>query len=445
MRLLLEKGAHVNCADADGSTALHIAANNNCTKVVQTLLEFGASPGDKTSNGHAPIHYAAGHGNLEMTVALVEAGANFRERGVKGGAVDIVTALVQSKKCKASASVIVGRLNTVEHRRNRRRESNQLAPAETPAVDAATLGEIAERHAQELLREVEDDKQRQAEKKEKERLRRKKAKLRKGEGAANGTAAPDDGAHVAASEAGTGDAGSEAGVAEADGSTVAGSKAVSVVDGPEWEERASAVGDRGSSMQHEADLDSLPEVDFDGWPTAGLHGMARDADSDGGWKSVPIRGASNAQHAQPPAAAPPPAPSAATSGKKKKTRKSKKTQEGKDNGVAGGDAQAGAISHMRQGMAPKGAFPVRQTSQPLAPAAQPGAPPQQPGKRKAAARAAVAEAAQHIPALHAGARPAQPSAPQTRAQSPLQLDEESFPELGAAPPPRPAHISRRNL
>jgi ankyrin repeat protein len=254
VQALLSKGADVNGTDNENSTALHIAANNNCLKVVTLLLEHNANPSERTSSGYSPIHYAAGHGNLEMTVALVEAGASFRERGGKGS-VDVVTALAQSKKCKASSSVILGRLNTVETLRNRRR--NNAAAAETEADDMskqdnAVLGEIADRHAEELLQLVQSDEQRQVEKREKERAKRKsrkqKAKLDKVRG--SGDLATD------ALTKATVDACS--------------SKAPSVVETVEQDQEEDIeLVENGGDSEGEADTTEamdLPEVDFDAWP-----------------------------------------------------------------------------------------------------------------------------------------------------------------------------------
>ena len=394
VKMLLEAGADVNCTDADGSTALHIAANNNCIKVVRLLLQHSANPATKTTNGHAPIHYAAGHGNLEMAVALVDAGAPFRERGSKAsGAVDVVTALVNSKKCKASASVIQGRLNTVEHRRVRRREAlasdeGPLPPLlEQPAEEAAAE---ADRNMRELVEEEAAEFQRRADKADKEKLKRKKAKQRgKLEGAAAAADAPDAPDAVSAQHAAP-----AAEVADAPAAQDATLQHVSAAGSRQPSaERAAAVV-RSTGLPDFADADTQPPDSDDGFVSKVN-------------KKQRQRAAAAASLAEPVKPADQPA---RTGGKAQPAAKggasSAKAADAADPGNKGGrKKKRGGKGKQQNGIVDPADGAAR------------GA-----GKSGKAAARAAATPNTHIPALHAGAN----------MPSELHLDEDSFPELGAS-------------
>src|SRR5215217_7336377 len=56
VRALLAKRADVAAADADGTTALHWAVENDNDALVAALLAAGAKPQTVTRHGIAPIH-----------------------------------------------------------------------------------------------------------------------------------------------------------------------------------------------------------------------------------------------------------------------------------------------------------------------------------------------------------------------------------------------------
>ncbi|PYI09308.1 ankyrin, partial [Aspergillus sclerotiicarbonarius CBS 121057] len=74
VKLLLKVPAvNPNGADAGGATALHRAAENGHTSIIQALLSSGANPSAMDQEGRRPLHLAAGNGNVEAISALCEA------------------------------------------------------------------------------------------------------------------------------------------------------------------------------------------------------------------------------------------------------------------------------------------------------------------------------------------------------------------------------------
>ena len=58
IKMLIERGANVNCYD-NGGTALHYSAQNGHISVVETLLNAGADFNKADYNGQTPLHLAA--------------------------------------------------------------------------------------------------------------------------------------------------------------------------------------------------------------------------------------------------------------------------------------------------------------------------------------------------------------------------------------------------
>jgi uncharacterized protein len=76
VRALLQRGADVNAAQADGLTALHWAAMNDSREMVELLLYAGATIRPLTRvGGYTPLHLAARSGNSDVVAALVAGGA----------------------------------------------------------------------------------------------------------------------------------------------------------------------------------------------------------------------------------------------------------------------------------------------------------------------------------------------------------------------------------
>ncbi|HEX5431176.1 MAG TPA: ankyrin repeat domain-containing protein [Bryobacteraceae bacterium] len=130
MRLATAKGANVNAAGADGSTAVMYAAANGdlglvraligaganvklenqfgtsalteaaiigSAPVIQALLKAGADPNFKTPNGETPLMAAARSGNLDAAKALLDAGADINAKENWGGQSPLMWAAAQSQ------------------------------------------------------------------------------------------------------------------------------------------------------------------------------------------------------------------------------------------------------------------------------------------------------------------------------------------------------------
>jgi len=130
MRLVSAKGANVNAASADGSTAIMYAAANGdlelvrallkaganvkpetqlgtsaiteaaiigSAPIIQALLKAGADPNFKTPNGETPLMAAARSGKVDAAKALLDAGADINAKENWGGQSALMWAAAQSQ------------------------------------------------------------------------------------------------------------------------------------------------------------------------------------------------------------------------------------------------------------------------------------------------------------------------------------------------------------
>lgn len=85
-QLLLERGANVN---QDGWAPLHYASSGPEPKIVKLLLDRGAAIDARSPNGTTPLMMAAQYGSEDSVLQLIERGADVRARNqLDLGAVD---------------------------------------------------------------------------------------------------------------------------------------------------------------------------------------------------------------------------------------------------------------------------------------------------------------------------------------------------------------------
>jgi ankyrin repeat protein len=80
LRRLVQSGADVKAAQADGATALHWAAYHGDVSLALLLLEAGADVAAANRNGSTPLWLAANQGDAPMIEALLENGADANEQ-----------------------------------------------------------------------------------------------------------------------------------------------------------------------------------------------------------------------------------------------------------------------------------------------------------------------------------------------------------------------------
>jgi ankyrin repeat protein len=73
---LLDRGAEVNATEADGTTALHWAAQLDDLEMIALLLDAGAAPGAPTRFHVTPLELASNNGNAATVERLLGAGAD---------------------------------------------------------------------------------------------------------------------------------------------------------------------------------------------------------------------------------------------------------------------------------------------------------------------------------------------------------------------------------
>jgi uncharacterized protein len=81
---LLDRGADVDAAEADGATPLHWAAQLDDLAAVELLLEAGASATAANRFDVTPLELAANNGNAEIVARLLAAGADANARSREG-------------------------------------------------------------------------------------------------------------------------------------------------------------------------------------------------------------------------------------------------------------------------------------------------------------------------------------------------------------------------
>jgi len=93
VRTLLAKRVDVNMLAADGSTALHWAAQRNDLALVDQLLRAGASAKASTRYNVPPLYFAALNGNAQIMERLIIAGADVNATAYEGQTMLMTAAL----------------------------------------------------------------------------------------------------------------------------------------------------------------------------------------------------------------------------------------------------------------------------------------------------------------------------------------------------------------
>ena len=81
LRVLLQRKADVNAAQADGATALHWAVYRDDLESVDALINAGAKPDAKNREGVTPLHMASLYGNAKIVASLLKGGADAKQKG----------------------------------------------------------------------------------------------------------------------------------------------------------------------------------------------------------------------------------------------------------------------------------------------------------------------------------------------------------------------------
>ncbi|CAE7796922.1 unnamed protein product, partial [Symbiodinium necroappetens] len=80
MEFLHIYGVKINSADAEGRTALHVAAQYNDVDGICRLIEWGADVNIADNKRRTPIHLAAAGGNYQACMLLLEMGADMNAK-----------------------------------------------------------------------------------------------------------------------------------------------------------------------------------------------------------------------------------------------------------------------------------------------------------------------------------------------------------------------------
>src|ERR1700691_3205342 len=97
VRALIKIGANVKLANQFGTSALTEAAIIGSAPIVEALLKAGADPNFRTPNGETPLMAAARTGKIDAAKTLLDAGADINAKETWGGQSALMWAAAQSQ------------------------------------------------------------------------------------------------------------------------------------------------------------------------------------------------------------------------------------------------------------------------------------------------------------------------------------------------------------
>src|SRR2546427_4281858 len=118
IRTLLDAGADVNAAQADGMTALHWAVYNDDADTARLLMRSGANVNAANRYGVPPLSLACTNGNADLVKFLLDAGAD-ANASLQGGETVLMTAARSGNLETAKALPAPGRHPNARERARR--------------------------------------------------------------------------------------------------------------------------------------------------------------------------------------------------------------------------------------------------------------------------------------------------------------------------------------
>lgn len=107
VRFLIEKGADVNARNAQGASALDVAARARRTSLVEILMDAGADPNTADKDGFFPLLHAINRNHVPTIEMLVKKGADIEKRS-KDGITPLAWAIGDNKFFAAKALIELG-------------------------------------------------------------------------------------------------------------------------------------------------------------------------------------------------------------------------------------------------------------------------------------------------------------------------------------------------
>jgi ankyrin repeat protein len=116
VRLLLDRGAHVNHQDNIGRSPLSWAVHFNCLEIAQHLLERGANIESQESNGRTHLFWAIKKNFVDITQLLLDKGANINHQDNDGCTTLIVASCLERRR-EETPPQLLGQavINTNDH------------------------------------------------------------------------------------------------------------------------------------------------------------------------------------------------------------------------------------------------------------------------------------------------------------------------------------------